>query len=257
MKLIASLGAAILCLAVALPARAAEVLVFAAASLQPALDEIDRGYREHVPGTEVKVSYAASGTLAKQIENGAPASLFISADTDWMDDLAKKDLIVPATRADLLGNALVLVAPKGNVQPVVLKQGVDLLPILGPDGRLAIGDPQFVPAGKYAQASLTALGAWPAVQSRLALADNVRAALALVERGEAPLGIVYRTDAISDSGVSVVGEFPADSHPPITYPAAILKANASPDALAYLAWLRGSEAAAVFQKRGFSMLVTE
>ena len=224
--------------------------MFAAASLKDALDDAIAAYWR-ASGREVKASYAASPTLAKQIEQGAPADLFVSADLDWMDYLDGKGLINRATRGDLLRNSLVLIAPKDSrVGEVTVGPGLDLAGLLG-GGRLAVADVGSVPAGKYAKAALASLGVWQGVEGRLAQAENVRAALALVSRGEAPLGIVYRTDAVSDRRVRVVGTFPAGSHPPIVYPAA-LTATARPGAGAFLAFLRGPEAAAAFARQGFA-----
>ncbi len=228
------------------------VLVFAAASLKNALDDADAAY-EKATGTKVAASYAASGPLAKQIENAAPADLFISADLQWMDYLADRNLIKAATRANLLGNTLVLVAPKDSTVTVTLTPGLDLARLLG-DGRLALGDPQSVPAGKYAQAALASLGAWPGVQGHLALADSVRAALVYVSRGETPLGIVYATDAKADPGVRVVATFPEGSHPPIIYPAAVTTTSHNPDAEKFLLWLESPGAAQYFEKQGFVVL---
>jgi molybdate transport system substrate-binding protein len=233
-------------------ARAGEAtLVFAAASLKEALDDAIDAYR-HASGREVKASYAASSALARQIEQGAPADILVSADLDWMDYVDGKGLIDRATRGDLLRNSLVLVAPKDSrVGEVTVGPGLDLAGLLG-DGRLAVADVGSVPAGKYAKAALASLGAWPGIEGRLAQAENVRAALLLVSRGEAPLGIVYRTDAVSDPHVRVVGTFPAGSHPPIVYPAA-LTATARPGSGAFLAFLRGPEAAAAFARQGFAL----
>lgn len=225
-----------------------EILVFAAASLKNALDDAAAAY----PAAKVTISYAASGPLARQIETGAPAALFISADEQWMDELAGKALIEPASRVDLLGNKLVLVAPAASKTSFAIGKDSDLAKLLG-DGKLAIGDPQSVPAGKYAQDSLTKLGLWPSVEKSLARAESVRAALALVDREEAPLGIVYQTDAAADPKVRVVDIFPEDSHEPITYPAALIKGAAAP-AASFLAWLRSAEAAPYFQKQGFIVL---
>jgi molybdate transport system substrate-binding protein len=237
----------------ALPARAADLLVFAAASLKNALDDADAAYTAQ-GGARVKASYAASGPLAKQIENGAPADIFISADTKWMDYVDQKGLVKAGTRSSLLGNRLVLVAPAGSAATVDLKAGVDLAALLGKDGRLAIGDPKSVPAGTYAESALQKLGAWAGVENRLAKAESVRAALAFVSRGEAPLGIVYETDTRADKGVKIVGVFPEDSHPPIIYPIALLAGSGNPEAAKYLAWLRSPAAAPYFEKQGFTIL---
>ena len=224
------------------------VLVFAAASLQTALDAAIVPFQK-TTGIRVRVSYAASSALARQIENGAPADLFISADLDWMDYLAGKQLIRVDSRVNLLGNRLVLIAPAA--QPVTLKiaPGFGLAAALGRD-RLALADPAAVPAGKYARAALISLGVWDAVAGKIAAAENVRAALLLVSRREAPLGIVYHTDALIDPGVRIVDTFPASSHPPIVYPAALIP-NASAAAAKFLDYLRSDEASAVFAAQGF------
>jgi molybdate transport system substrate-binding protein len=235
-------------------ARAKDLLVFAAASLRNALDQANLAYAATPGGVKVTASYLASGALAKQIANGAPADLFISADRKWMDYLAEKKLIQPDSRVDLLGNALVLVAARDSaIQPVTISRGTDLGSLLG-DGRLAMGDPRFVPAGTYAKSALEKLGLWPSVADKLARAENVRAALALVSRREAPLGIVYATDVAADKGTRIVGTFPTDSHPPIVYPAALTATAATPTARAYLQWLQSPAAAPFFEKQGFRML---
>ncbi|CAO4172968.1 molybdate ABC transporter substrate-binding protein [Methylorubrum populi] len=235
------------------PARAAEApTVFAAASLKNALDEIAGSYaREGKPAP--KVSYAASNTLAKQIEQGAPADLFFSADLDWMDYLAKKDLIRPDTRVSLLANSIVLIAPKDSKAEVSMGPGLDLTAALG-TGKLAMGNVEAVPAGKYGKAALEKLGGWAGVKDRIAQAESVRAALLLVSRGEAPLGIVYATDAAADANVKIVATFPADSHPAIVYPVAITQESRNPDAPALLTYLRGPAARAAFEKQGFTVL---
>ncbi|AGS23896.1 molybdenum ABC transporter substrate-binding protein ModA [Rhizobium etli] len=235
------------------PAAAAEKLtVFAAASLKNALDAANAAWTR-ASGKETVASYAASGALAKQIENAAPADIFISADGDWMDYLADKKLIKADSRSDLLGNRIVLVAEKDKAKPVEIKQGFDLADLLG-DGRLAMGEPKSVPAGKYGMAALEKLGVWTSVENKVAGAESVRAALALVSRGEAPYGIVYQTDAAADKGVAIVGTFPADSHPPIIYSVAILADSKNPDAAAYLDFLKSDDAAAFFTAQGFTIL---
>jgi molybdate transport system substrate-binding protein len=252
------LTAAILAGLVVLPAgaaRADDLSVFAAASLKDALGAVDAAFQAET-GKAVVASFAASSALARQIEQGAPADVFISADLAWMDYLAERDLVRPETRADLLGNALVIVAPTGSGVTVEPKPGFDLAAALGGDGRLAVGEVRSVPAGKYARAALESLGAWTGVAERLAESENVRSALLLVSRGEAPLGIVYRTDAVADPGVEIAGTFPADSHPPIVYPVAVTAASSNPDAGAYVAFLRGPVAAAIFEKAGFAVLGT-
>lgn len=250
-------AAAIVVTALPTPARAAEgeVLVFAAASLKNALDEVMAGFTKET-GTPVKASYAASSALAKQVEQGAPAALFVSADLDWMDYLDQRGLVAKETRTNLLKNRLVLVtAADGPIGPVQLAKDVDLASLLGADGRLAVGEIKSVPAGKYAKAALVSLGAWAPVEPRLAQAENVRAALALVSRGEAPLGIVYRTDAAADPKVEVVGTFPEDSHPPIVYPVALTKEGADKkEAADFLAYMRSAAAKASYEKQGFIVL---
>ena len=189
--------------------------------------------------------------MARQIEQGAPANVFASADLKWMDYLAEKQLIVPDTRKNLLGNELVLIVGAGKPVQVTLKKGVDLLPLLGVDGRLATGDPKHVPVGIYAEQALKALGAWDAMQPRLARTEDVRAALLLVERGEAPLGIVYATDAAVSKGVKIAAAFPADSYDPVMYPFAVTKSGDTAEARALLVFLGGPEARAAFVRRGF------
>lgn len=235
------------------PALAQEKLtVFAAASMKNALDNADKAWKAEA-GKDVTVSYAASGALAKQIESGAPADVFISADLDWMKYLSDKKLVKEDTKSNWLGNRIVLVAPKENATPVDVKQGFDLAGLLK-GGKLAMGEPKAVPAGKYGQAALDKLGVWSSVEKDVAYAESVRAALALVSRGEAPYGIVYQTDAAADPGVVVVGTFPADTHPPIIYPIAILTDSKSPDAEAYVDYLKSAKAAPFFEKEGFTVL---
>ncbi|UIJ94637.1 molybdate ABC transporter substrate-binding protein [Sinorhizobium meliloti] len=235
------------------PAQAAEkVTVFAAASLKNALDAINGEWLKQT-GKEATVSYAASSALAKQIEQGAPADVFISADLAWMDYLADKKLIKADTRSNLLGNRIVLVSGKSDAPAVEIEPDLDLAGLLG-DGRLAMGAVDSVPAGKYGKAALEKLGLWPNVAGKVAGAESVRAALLLVSRGEAPYGIVYRTDAAADANVKVVGTFPEDSHPPIIYPVAITADSRNADAAAYLEFVRSPEAAALFQAEGFTVL---
>ncbi len=233
-----------------LAAHADEVLVFAAASLKPALDEIAASADVASIG-EVKVSYAASSQLARQIEAGAPAAIFVSADQDWMDYLAERKRIVADSRGDLLGNALVLVAPKDSTAALEIAPGFDLAGALGADGRLALGEPNSVPAGKYAKAALTKLGVWDAVSTRIVAADNVRAALNFVARREAPLGVVYRSDATSEPAVRVVATFPDDTHAPIVYPAALIAGHDSAAARKLLEALRAPPQQAIFRRHGF------
>jgi molybdate transport system substrate-binding protein len=230
----------------------AKLVIFAAASLKDALDEANAAYQRE-KGQETATSYAASSTLAKQIEAAAPADIFISADLDWMDYLAKRNLIKPGTRANLLGNRLVLIAPANSNVKLAIGPDFPLAQALG-DGRLAIADPDSVPAGKYGKAALEALGVWSSVANRLAPAENVRATLLLVSRGEVPLGIVYQTDANSDKGVQVVGTFPDNTHPPIIYPIAVVAASTNPRAPGYIALLKSPTARSIFEKQGFTVL---
>jgi molybdate transport system substrate-binding protein len=233
-------------------AQAADVMVFAAASLKNALDDAAHSF-EQQGGAPVRMSYAASSQLAKQIESGAPADIFISADLDWMNYLAKRHLIQPATRRNLLGNELVLVAPADSRIKVDIKPGFDLVGLLK-GGRLAMADPDSVPAGKYGKAALEKLGIWQAVAPHVAGAENVRAALLFVDRKETPLGIVYATDAASDPNVEIAGVFPANTHPPIIYPAALTAASKNPDAAKFLAFLESPAAKPAFEKQGFTVL---
>jgi molybdate transport system substrate-binding protein len=228
---------------------AAGVTVFAAASLTDSLKSIADAYQART-GNKIVLSFGASSTLARQIEQGATADLFFSADTDWMDYLQKTGLIAEASRKDLLGNQLVLIAAGDNATRLKIAPHFDLAGALQ-GGRLALADPTSVPAGKYGKAALTALGVWDSVASRIAPAENVRIALQYVAHGEAPFGIVYATDAKADPTVRVVGVFPQTSHPPIIYPVALTK-TASPQALGFLTFLEGPEARAIFVKAGFS-----
>jgi molybdate transport system substrate-binding protein len=234
-------------------ARAADVTVFAAASLKNALDTAVAAYKTKT-GKDIAVSYAASSALAKQIEAGAPADIFFSADLDWMDYLARKDLIDPASRVTLLGNTLVLVAPKDSAASLTIAKDFPLAEALGTDGKLAMGTVASVPAGKYGKAALENLGVWAAVEPHVAQADNVRAALAFVAKGEAPFGIVYGTDAHAEPAVKVVATFPEDSHPPIVYPVALTKTGTSADAKAFLGFLLSPEAKPAFEAQGFTLV---
>ena len=227
------------------------VIVFAAASLKNALDAISAAWQQE-SGQSTKISYAASSALAKQLEQDAPAHIFISADLDWMDYVEKKALIDTNSRSNLLGNALVLIAPKDSAAAIDLKQGADLGKLVG-NGRLAMGNVNSVPAGKYAKAALEKLGMWPQVASKLAQAESVRAALLLVSRGEAPLGIVYQTDAASDPNVKIVATFPANSHPPIIYPIA-LTTKATDEAKSFFSYIKSPKAAPLFEAQGFTVL---
>lgn len=229
----------------------AGLTVFAAASLKEALDEAAAAYRKQT-GVPVRVSYAASSALARQIEQGAPADVFFSADLEWMDYLQKRNRLDVATRRSLLGNRLVLIAPRASKAQVDLKRPATLLAALG-DGRLAVGQTRTVPAGKYAKASLESLSLWSGVRPRLAESESVRAALMLVARGETPLGIVYASDAKAEPGVRVVATFPEDSHPPIVYPVAALRGARAAQATRFVQWLASPDADALFTKRGFAV----
>ena len=235
-------------------AQASGLVIFAAASLKNALDEIAGGWAKDTGKPMPRISYAASSALAKQLEQGAPADLFISADLDWMDYVAKKDLIKVDTRVNLLGNKIVLIAPKDSKTIVEVKQGFDLAKALA-GGKLAMGNVDAVPAGKYGKAALEKLGAWGGVKDKVAQAENVRAALLLVARGEAPLGIVYATDAAAEPNVKIVGSFPEDSHPPIIYPAAVTKEAKSAYAKPFLDYLKTIQARPAFERQGFTVLV--
>jgi molybdate transport system substrate-binding protein len=235
----------------AVAAQAADVTVFAAASLKNALDDAAKLYQTKI-GDKVSISYAASSALAKQIESGAPADIFFSADLDWMDYLQEKNLIDVASRHTLLGNTLVLVAPKDSPVSLTIEKNFPLVETLGPDGKLAMASVNSVPAGKYGKAALTTLGVWDAVSPHVVQAENVRAALAFVAKGEAALGIVYGTDAKSEPAVHAVGVFPEESHPKILYPVALI-ASAKPEARKFLEFLLSSEAAPAFEAQGFSI----
>lgn len=227
--------------------------VFAAASLKESLDAVAGAYTADT-GQPVQVSYAASSALARQIGQRAPADVFIAADTDWMDWLQERGLVDPASRVDLLGNALVLVAPAGSdAQPLALAPGTDLRPLLGDDGRIALALTASVPAGKYARSAFESLGMWDALSPRVAESENVRAALLLVARGEAPLGVVYGSDARAEPRVRVLAAFPAGSHPDIVYPVARVAASTHPAAAGFVAWLQSDRAGALFRDHGFTL----
>ncbi len=230
-------------------ARARSPLILAAASLQEALTAAGNAWaaRRHAKPT---ISFAASSALARQIRAGAPADLFISADEAWMDEMQRAGLLRSGTRASFLANRLVLIAPAGRGGALAIRRGFPLARALG-NGRLAMADPDSVPAGRYGRAALTALGVWPAVSGRIARADSVRAALLLVERGEAPYGIVYETDVRASRRVRVVGMFPADSHPPITYPIALLRRSTNPEAEGFRRFLLSAPGRAIFRGYGF------
>jgi molybdate transport system substrate-binding protein len=243
--------AALVVATLSLPAQAQfrDVLVFGAASLKNALDEAN-GLFLFENGSGIKVSYGASSALAKQIENGAPADVFISADADWMDYLAERKLIKPETRTKFLGNKLVLITGANSNVALTIGQNFPLAQALG-NGRLAMADPAAVPAGKYGKAALEKLGVWASVASKVAPAQDVRTALLLVSRGEAPLGIVYQTDAAADKNVKIVGTFPESSHPPIIYPIAILASSTNGVAPVYVQYLLSPKAEPFFEKQGF------
>ena len=246
---------AALCAGATAPAEAQDktITIFAAASMKNALDDISAAFTK-ATGIKAVASYAASSALAKQIEQGAPADVFASADLDWMDYVAQKKLIKDDTRVNLLGNKIVLIAPKDSkIDNVAIGPGFDLAKLAG-DGRITTGDVPAVPVGKYAKAALEKLGAWDAAAKKFAMAESVRAALALVARGEAVLGIVYETDAKVEPNVKIVGAFPADSHPPIVYPVAAT-VTAKPETAQYLAFLRSAVAKTVFEQYGFTFLI--
>ncbi len=247
------LSAGLVLAMIAPSAHAEKLLVFAAASLKPALDTL-AATAEARSIADITISYAASSQLARQIEHDAPAALFISADPEWMDYVEQRGKLVAASRSNLLGNGLVLIAPKESPIKLTIAQGFDLAAALGIDGRLAIGEPSSVPAGKYAKAALTRLGAWTPIESRLVPAVNVRAALSFVARGETPLGIVYRSDAVSEKEVRVVDSFPSSSFPAIVYPLALLKDGDNPAGHRLLDLLHSSQARAIFVRFGFDTL---
>jgi molybdate transport system substrate-binding protein len=245
-----------LCLLVAASGGAAQaqhkaVLVFAASSLTDVLDDLDQAFTAS-SGIPVKASYAASSTLAKQVEAGAPADVFFSADTDWVDYLDQRKLLKPGTRRDVVANRLVLIAPQDSHLRVKIAPHFDLAGALG-EGKLATGDPDSVPVGKYAQAALEKLGVWDAVSSRIVRAENVRSALAFVARGEAALGIVYATDAKAETRVKVLDVFPESTHPPIRYPIA-LTMGASADGARFTAFVTSAAGSDIFRKYGFEPL---
>ena len=243
----------LLALAAASASAADKVTVFAAASLKTALDAVSTAWTADTQ-TETAMSYAASSALAKQIEQGAPADVFISADMDWMNKLSEGKLIADGSVVKLLGNQIVLVAPADSKAEAKIAKGFDLAGLLG-DGKLAMGDVKAVPAGKYGKAALETLGVWSSVERKVAMAENVRAALKLVATGEATLGIVYTTDAKAEKGVKVLDTFPADSHPEIVYPVGLVAASKSADAKDFVAYVQGAKAQAIFKDQGFAVLV--
>ena len=248
-----ALGLSLAASAGAAPPKPEPITVFAAASLKEALDEAAVVY-EGQTAQPLRMSYAASSALARQIEQGAPADVFVSADLDWMDYLQQRKLIDESSRRNLLGNSLVLIAPKtSSAQALTLKPGVDLRPLLG-DGRLALALTASVPAGKYARAAFESLGVWRQLQPKVAEAENVRAALMLVARGEAPLGVVYASDARAEPNVRVLATFPANTHPAIVYPVARIRASKRAQTAAFVRWLKTPAAATVFRRHGFAVL---
>jgi len=249
----ALLGAVLLGLLLsATPVQARDLTVFAAASLKEALDDAAQQF-QRLSGRKPVISYAASSALAKQIENGAPADIFISADIDWMDYLSQRGLIKAGTRSDLLRNRLVLIGPADSRIQTEIRRGFPLAQLLG-DGRLSMADPDSVPAGKYGKAALEKLGVWSSVESRVVRGDNVRTALIFVARGEAPLGIVYQTDAYAEKKVRVIAQFPQDTHPAIIYPMGITSSSKHASAPEFASYLKSKEARAIFEKYGFSVV---
>jgi molybdate transport system substrate-binding protein len=241
-----------LLLLVPISVHAQSLTVFAAASLTDAMKDISTLWEKD--GHEaLRQSFASSSTLARQIEQGAPANLFASADEKWMDYLADHKLIAPDTRRNLLSNDLVLIVPANKPTKIKIVPGFDITSLLGSNGRLATGDPAHVPVGIYAQQALTRLGVWKAIAPRLARTDDVRSALLLVERGEAPAGIVYATDAAASKGVVIAGTFPADSHDPVTYPFAVTRAGDTAEARALMTFLSAPPAREVFAHHGFKV----
>ena len=237
------------------PARipaSADLRVFAVSSLKDAIDDANVRY-QRVTGRKVVASFGGIDTLAQQIENGARADIFILADIDWMDDLAKRSLIKPETRFNFLGNKLVLIASADRVPTLSIGPKFPLAQALG-NGRLAIANPASAPAGKYAKAALETLGVWASVEDRLAVAGDVRAALEIVCHHEAPLGIVYQTNAVAEQDAGIVGTFPAFSHPPIIYPLAVTTASTNPHGKSYVAYLRSHEIEAAFGLQDFAVL---
>jgi len=236
----------------AAPALADDVVVFAAASMKDALDAVAADFQA-ATGNTVTISYAGSNALAKQIIEGAPADIFLSAATNWMDEVEKAGLVVPGTRADLYSNTLVLVAADPNAAPVDIGPGFDLKALLG-DGKLAMAMVDSTPAGQYGKAALETLGVWSAIEPSVAQGENVRAALKLVATGEAPYGIVYITDAKAEPAVKVVGTFPADSHPKVVYPGALLTGARDAADKAFLDALTSDAGDAKFAEQGFVVL---
>jgi molybdate transport system substrate-binding protein len=235
-----------------LAAHAQGLTVMAAASLTDAMRDIGTQW-EAAGHPKLTLSFGSSSTLARQIEQGAPANVFASADELWMDYLAKRDVIAADTRINLLNNDLVLVVPAGQPRQVTIAPGLDMVALLGPGGRLAVGDPAHVPVGLYARQALQKLGLWDSIEPRLARTEDVRAALRFVERGEAPLGIVYATDAAVSKGVAIAGIFPPDSYDRITYPFAVIKSGDNLEARALMAFMASKPARDMFLRRGFKV----
>jgi len=233
-------------------AQTKDILVFGAASLKNALDDANAQYLRQT-NKKVVVSYGASPVLARQIENGAPADVFISADLDWMNYVAERKLIKPDTRFNFLGNKLVLVGGVDSKVTLTIARNFPLAQALG-GGRLAMADPASVPAGKYGKAALEALGVWSSVADKVAPAPDVRATLVLVARGEAPLGIVYQTDAAAEKAVKIIGAFPPETHPPIIYPMALIASSTHPDVAAYVTFLKSDAVKPLFERQGFVRL---
>lgn len=251
-RILSALVCAILWLATAAEARAQDVTVFAAASLTNALNEVGDAYAATGRG-KIRVSYAASSTLARQIEKGAPAQVFVSADQEWMDYLGTRGQVIASSRVNLLANDLVLVAPTDSaLGAVTITREVSISALAG-GGRIATGDPDHVPVGRYARQALEALGQWSQVEPKLARMDSVRSALTMVERGEVPLGIVYGTDAAATRKVKVVAVFPGTLHAPVIYPAALVSGNETPAARAFLDFLATPPARAIFVRHGFKV----
>jgi molybdate transport system substrate-binding protein len=252
-KFAALIGAMVMALSSAPPVHAAEKLVvFAAASLKNALDAVNGTWQAET-GQRVTISYAASSALARQIEQSAPADIFISADLDWMEYLSERQLIVPNSRTNLLGNRIVLIASGDSTIEANIAPDFPLAELLG-DGRLAMADVKAVPAGKYGRAALERLGVWAEVEANVAQAENVRAALKLVATGEAPLGIVYRSDAVAEPAVKVIGVFPEDAHPPIVYPVGVTADSSNSDAAEFVKYLQSAKARQLFEQQGFTVL---
>lgn len=250
-KFVALIGAMLLVLSSAAHA-ADKAVVFAAASLKNGLDDVNAAWQAET-GRTATISYAASSALARQIEQGAPADIFIPADLDWMEYLSEKQLIAPGSRINLLGNRIVLIAAADTAVETSIGPGFPLAELLG-DGRLAMADVKAVPAGKYGKAALEKLGVWAGVEDRVAQAENVRAALKLVATGEAPLGIVYKTDAVAEPAVKIIGVFPEDAHPPIVYPVGVTADSSNPDAAEFVKFLQSANARQSFEKQGFTVL---